>query len=43
MQISKAREAKIKKYGIEIVEDDEKSWKEKGYRINYKNGLLEQI
>jgi len=37
------REKQIKKFGIEIVEYDEKIWLERGYIINYETGLLEQI
>ena len=37
-----SRETKIKKFGIEIVEHDEKIWLERGYFINYNTGLLEQ-
>ena len=34
---------KIKKFGIEIVEYDEKVWEDRGYIINYDTGLLEKI
>lgn len=34
---------KIKKYGLEIVEYDEKIWLERGYTINYSTGLLEPL
>lgn len=37
------RENKIKKFGTEVVEYDEKVWLERGYKINYKTGLLEQL
>jgi hypothetical protein len=37
------REVLIKKYGIEIVENDEKIWAERGYKINYNTNLLEKI
>lgn len=37
------KQEKIKKYGIEIVEQDEKEWKKRGYKINYKTGLLENL
>lgn len=37
------REEQIKKFGVEIVEDDERVWRERGYTVNYKTGLLEQI
>lgn len=37
------REQKIKDFGIEVVEYDEQVWLERGYKINYKTGLLEQI
>jgi hypothetical protein len=37
------RQTQIKKYGIEVVEHDEKIWLERGYIINYKTGLLEKI
>lgn len=33
----------IKKYGLEIVKQDEKIWLKRGYKINYKTGLLEKI
>ena len=36
------REEKIKKFGIEIVEDDERIWFERGFKINYETGLLEK-
>lgn len=37
------RDKKIIKYGIDIVEYDERLWEERGYKINYDTGLLEQI
>lgn len=37
------RDKQIKKYGIEVIEDDEKTWKKRGYRINYETKLLEKI
>lgn len=37
------RNEKIKKYGIEIVEQDERTWKERGYTIDYDTGLLVKI
>lgn len=37
------REEKIEKFGIEIVEQDEKIWLSHGYKINYKTGLLEKL
>lgn len=36
------RERRIKKFGLEIVENDEKIWKDRGYIINPKTGFLEQ-
>lgn len=30
----------IRKYGLEIVEDDERIWRERGYKIDYATGLL---
>lgn len=38
-----AREKYIQKYGIEIVEEDERIWLERGFKINYKTGLLIKI
>lgn len=37
------RNEMIKKYGIEIVKNDEKIWKKRGYKINYKTGLLQLL
>ena len=37
------RKDKIKKYGIEIIKEDERVWKNRGYKINYNTGLLEKI
>lgn len=37
-----SREEMVKKFGIEVVEDDEKTWKERGYKINYQTNLLEK-
>lgn len=37
------REKLVKKYGIEVVENDEAVWKKRGYKINYNTGLLEKI
>ena len=37
------RDEEIKKYGIEIVEDDEKTWQKRGYTIDYNTGLLVKI
>jgi hypothetical protein len=37
------RQEKIDKFGIEIVEQDEKIWESRGYKINYSTGLLETI
>lgn len=34
---------KIRKFGLDIVENDEETWKIRGYIINYKTGLLEKI
>lgn len=39
----KDREKMIKKYGIEVVEQDERIWKERGFTIDYKTGLLVKI
>ena len=39
----KNKKEMIKKYGIEIVENDEKIWKKRGYKINYNTGLLEKM
>jgi len=41
--MSMTRETKIEKFGLEIIEYDEKVWHERGYKINYDTGLLEQI
>jgi hypothetical protein len=37
------RNEEIKKYGIEIVEQDERIWKKRGYIIDYNTGLLVKI
>lgn len=37
------RDEEIKKYGIEIIEDDEKTWIKRGYAIDYNTGLLVKI
>lgn len=37
------RNEQIKKYGIEIVEQDEKIWKDRGYTIDYDKDLLVKI
>lgn len=34
------RQHKIKLFGREIVEDDERYWKQLGYRIDYSKNLL---
>ena len=39
----KNRNKMIKKYGIEIVKNDEKIWRKRGYKINYNTGLLEKM
>lgn len=43
MTIKTKRDEAIKKYSIEIVECDEKIWRERGYKINYEKKLLEKI
>ena len=37
------RAQQIKEFGLEIVEDDEREWLERGYIINYETGLLERV
>lgn len=37
------RDRQIKKYGLEIVKQDEMIWKKRGYLIDYKTGLLIKI
>lgn len=37
------REKLVQEFGLEIVEDDEKTWEERGYRVNYDTGYLERI
>lgn len=37
------REQKIKKFGVEIVENDERVWQERGYKVDSETGLLTEI
>lgn len=36
------RNRRIKKYGSEIVENDEKTWKKRGYNVDKNTGFLTQ-
>jgi hypothetical protein len=38
-----SRAQQIEKYGLEIVQDDERIWQERGYKVNHETGLLERI
>lgn len=37
------REKRIKKYGLEIVQDEEKTWNKRGYNVDPITGLLKPI
>jgi len=37
------RNTRIQKFGREIIEDEEKTWKARGYIVNDKTGLLEKF
>lgn len=37
------RQERVKKFGREVVEDDEATWRKRGYSVNHNTGLLDQI